>query len=65
MCKTAQVPSIYISKTGTALLQEETRYIAMGVKHVLPNFPGCFKINNSMGTLDDIVMILHFYFTAR
>lgn len=65
MHKTAQVLSIYISKIGIALLQEETRYIAMGVKHVLPNFPGCFKINNSMGTLYDIFMILHFYFTAR
>ena len=65
MCKTAQLLGIYISKIEIALLQEETRYIAMGVKHVLPNFPGCFKINNSMGTLYDIFMILRFYFTAR
>lgn len=44
------------------LLQEATRYIAMGVKYVLRNFPGCFNINKSMGTLYDIFMILRLFY---
>ena len=59
------IVSIYISNIGMILLQEATRYIAMGVKYVLRNFPGCFNINKSMGTLYDIFMILRLCFMAR